>query len=247
MDDNSATYSDAIERKISAKTGTSYKSEWVQCAQTNTTYLDCPIAANVEKESMNVVIQNPSSLETKFVKLAVPNGNYDVFVFDEKFKPVASSVVCHQDLDAEKKPVTSCFQHVELPKAIGIKDFALLKLKYNKKADNTIKSTDLKNGDAIGTDDIKLVYKGAVPRNSEIYFEQYKKGTKKNEIFKFSLNWWPSSIGYYDWSNGQNSGDYIFRPVADQYTPNVYSEYKNGKKNGDLSMTFYFEKLNNFT
>jgi len=31
---------------------------------------------------MNVVVQNPSSFETKNVKLAVPNGKYDVLVFD---------------------------------------------------------------------------------------------------------------------------------------------------------------------
>ena len=46
---------------------------------------------------------------------------------------------------------------------------------------------------------------------------------------------------------GQNSGDYIFRPVTGQYTPNVYSKFNYGKKNGNLEMTFYFEKQNNFT
>lgn len=35
--------------------------------------------------------------------------------------------------------------------------------------------------------------------------------------------------------------------MTGEYKPNVYSKYDNGKKNGNLEMTFYFEKYNNFT
>lgn len=81
-------------------------------------------------------------------------------------------MVCHQDLDAEKRTMTSCFQYVELPKPLAIKDFALLKLEYNETVDNTIESTDLAAGDFIGSEDtIKLTFKGADAENSEIYFE----------------------------------------------------------------------------
>jgi hypothetical protein len=124
---------------------------------------------------MNVVVQNPSSIETKNVKLAVPNGKYDVSVFDGEFKPQDSSVECHDDLDAQKNAMTSCFQHISLPKAVGPKDFALLKLDYNENADNTLESTDLARDDFIGSEDtIKLTFKGADSGNSIIYFEQYK-------------------------------------------------------------------------
>lgn len=98
--------------------------------------------------------------------------------------------------------MTSCFQYIELPKALEIKDFALLRLDYNETADHTAKSVKLAEGDSIGSsDNIKLTFLGADAENSEIYFEQYKKGDKSasNETFKFSLNWWPSFIRYYDW------------------------------------------------
>jgi hypothetical protein len=125
---------------------------------------------------MNVVIQNPSSWETKFVDIAVPNGKYDVSVFDNEtmdFLPQASSVACYDDFDAEKRPMTSCFQNIELPKPIGIKDFALLRLDYNKSADNTIGSKGIKGGDFIGSDEnIKLTFTGADADKSIIYFVQ---------------------------------------------------------------------------
>lgn len=167
-----------------------------------------------------------------------------MFIFDEDsqdFVPQPSSVACYDDLDAEKRPINSCFQNIELLKPIGIKDIALLRLDYNKSADHTIGSTGILEGDFIGSEeDIKLTFKGADADNSIIYFEQYKIRTNaenetsvSNETFKFSLNWWASKINYYDWDNGQNSGDYIFRPVTGQYTPNVYSKYANGQKKGN--------------
>tara|TARA_B110000285_G_C15050116_1_gene576491 strand:- start:1115 stop:1273 length:159 start_codon:yes stop_codon:yes gene_type:complete len=51
----------------------------------------------------------------------------------------------------------------------------------------------------------------------------------------------------YDWDEGNQSGDYIFRPITGQYTPNVYSKYDHGKKTGNMAMTLYFEKLNKYT
>ena len=114
-------------------------------------------------------------METKNVKIAVPNGKYDVSVFDGEFKPQDSIVECHNDLDAQKNAMTSCFQHIELPKAVGPKDFALIKLDYNEDTDNTSESTDLVSDDFIGSEDnIKLSFKGADAENSIIYFEQYK-------------------------------------------------------------------------
>lgn len=71
--------------------------------------------------------------------------------------------------------MTSCFQHIDLPRAIGPKDFALLKLTFNETANNTIDSSDLADGDFIGSEEnIKLTFKGADAANSKIFFEQIK-------------------------------------------------------------------------
>lgn len=125
---------------------------------------------------MNVVVQNPSSIETSIIQIAVPNGKYNVSVFDETaFKPIESVVACHDDLDANKTAVTSCFQHIQLPKPIASKDLALLTLVYDENNNNMIGSTDLSEGDFIGSEDnIKLTFKGADAENSMLYFEQIK-------------------------------------------------------------------------
>lgn len=103
MDINKDTYSDAVERKIEAKTGVKIAGGWTQCFQTNTTYLDCPIADNTDNQTMNVVVQNPSSMETSFLRIAVPNGRYLVSVFDKTdYESIESQVACHVDLNANK-------------------------------------------------------------------------------------------------------------------------------------------------
>jgi hypothetical protein len=71
--------------------------------------------------------------------------------------------------------MTSCFQHINLPKPIAPKDFALLTLVYDADNNNVIGSTDLSEGDSIGSEDnIKLTFKGADADNSILYFEQIK-------------------------------------------------------------------------
>jgi len=65
------------------------------------------------------------------------------------------------------------------------------------------------------------------------------------------LNWWSSRIRNFDWDDDrQQSGQYIFRPITGQFTPNIYSQFSHGKKShgqNDAKMDFYFEKENTVT
>lgn len=83
MERNSKVYSGMIDERVKRMSG--YSSEnWAQCLQTNTTFLDCPVAAFEHKESFkfNVAVQNPSSVDLKLAKLAVPEGSYSAKVFN---------------------------------------------------------------------------------------------------------------------------------------------------------------------
>jgi hypothetical protein len=57
-------------------------SEWLQCKQTNTTFLDCPVADHLD-ETFYVAIQNPSSSDGTKIQFAVPNGHYEVNYYDD--------------------------------------------------------------------------------------------------------------------------------------------------------------------
>ena len=52
------------------------------CLKTNSSYLDCPIAAKLkgsEQIEMLVAVHNPSSLELSEAEILVPQGSYAVF------------------------------------------------------------------------------------------------------------------------------------------------------------------------
>ena len=61
------------------KNFTSDKWEW--CLRTNGTYVDCPVV-NGTKKNMAVIAENPSYVETEYIKLKVSHGNYDVMKYD---------------------------------------------------------------------------------------------------------------------------------------------------------------------
>jgi len=77
MDNNSDKYSDMISEKIESLTGLNSSMKWMQCSQTNSTYLDCPVA-DLPEQTFAVAIQNPSSIENTKVRIAVPHGKYNV-------------------------------------------------------------------------------------------------------------------------------------------------------------------------
>jgi hypothetical protein len=65
--------------------GSSSNSTWQLCFQTNTTYLDCPIAkydGKKEVYSMYVAIHNPSNIKLSIAEIQVPHGHYQVSAFN---------------------------------------------------------------------------------------------------------------------------------------------------------------------
>jgi hypothetical protein len=84
MDINNGPYTKAINQKINSLIGMISSTEWSQCLQSNTTYLDCPIALNGEEKPISVAIQNPSTVENSNIKIAVPHGHYKVKTFNYK-------------------------------------------------------------------------------------------------------------------------------------------------------------------
>ena len=73
---------------------------------------------------MAVAVHNPSGLEMKEVRIAVPNYNYVVFAMDEtqQFNEVPSTISCHADYSLEGNYIDSCFLTVEhsiKPRDIG--------------------------------------------------------------------------------------------------------------------------------
>jgi len=74
------------------------------------------------------------------------------------------------------------------------KSFLGLQIQYDENVDNTLPSSDLKEGDSIGNiaqgNGLKLTFKGANAEQSLLTFEQETSNQK--ETFQFSLNWWSS-------------------------------------------------------
>jgi hypothetical protein len=184
MDNNSDKYSDMISEKIESLTGLNSSMKWMQCSQTNSTYLDCPVA-DLPEQTFAVAIQNPSSIENSKVRIAVPHGKYNVQLFNQstqEYQNASASVVCHDDLAANKTEMTSCFMDIE--STVPSKSFALLQIQYDEDADLTVASTDLNEGDSIGDEnDIKLTLKSVDADLSLLTFEQYKSISNATETF----------------------------------------------------------------
>lgn len=57
------------------------KRAWHECQRTNSTYLDCPIAAEIKDNSnfeMTLAIHNPSSINVTGTRIAVPDAKFSV-------------------------------------------------------------------------------------------------------------------------------------------------------------------------
>jgi len=83
MDISSNDYFRIINEKVLSLSGFNSQSKWEQCFRTNSTYLDCPVSKMSSLNyTMAVAIQNPSTLDLNNARIAVPNGNYILNVFD---------------------------------------------------------------------------------------------------------------------------------------------------------------------
>mmetsp|Transcript_520 Transcript_520/g.544 ORF Transcript_520/g.544 Transcript_520/m.544 type:complete len:184 (+) Transcript_520:1075-1626(+) len=76
-------YSNLVEDRVNLMSGLE-ADQWTQCSQTNSSYLDCPVASwnATEGAQMTVAVQNPSSLDLSTAKIAVPHGHFKVQSFN---------------------------------------------------------------------------------------------------------------------------------------------------------------------
>jgi len=78
VENNNEQYFDVLTERVSAMTGGASPSDgWYQCFRTNSTYLDCPVAS-MFNGSMNVAVQNPSTVDMLAVQFSMPKGTYKV-------------------------------------------------------------------------------------------------------------------------------------------------------------------------
>lgn len=252
MKQNNEVYGDLINDKVKAFSGFTAGDDWVVCAKTNATYLDCPVSSLTQSTwTMNVAVHNPSSVDTTWSKIAVPAGEYSAESFNvetQKFeKAKDAALTCYADTNEKKEPVTSCFLNVE--HSTAARDISLMKIMRT--GDNGPQFVDAKLGSKLESKDISLQYAGFSTGESLIQFEYHNKVTNQTELLTLSLANWRSWKAYNLWTegDGQPSGDYIFRPATNQFKPDSYSNYTmnatwmNNSSPSD-QMTFYFENEN---
>lgn len=121
MKQNDVEYSKLMQEKMAMHMSIdSSDAAFSQCFATNSTYLDCPIANFAEEEgyTMTVFAHNPSPFEMESVRVAVPNGNFDVneMINNGKRHNIRhlntldqASVTCHKDHIENNQEVESCF------------------------------------------------------------------------------------------------------------------------------------------
>lgn len=195
---------------------------------------------------MSVAVQNPSSVDLNAAKIAVPHGKYDVKVFDkhnQKFEETASQVNCYSDQLDLGREIESCFLHVPIKTAA--KSVSLFQISDSKTTDLKVEKKDIMLGHALENNDLKLTFKGFDQAQAMLNFEVYDKMSGTTEEFDFSMGVWQSYWKQDDPSQ-MNSGAYIFRQMAGQYTPMAYGEYKAGSITlGDSvqQMDFTFGKV----
>ena len=88
---------------------------WSQCSATNGTYLDCPIASQIN-QTFVVAIQNPALQTVYYQKIKVPHTKYSVQAWNptaKKFQTVNSTVICHSNAFENGYKIQDCDLFVE--------------------------------------------------------------------------------------------------------------------------------------
>ena len=174
---------------------------FVQCENTNSTYMACPSAAKENETSweMTVAIHNPSSLDLNTARIAVPNGdNYTAKHFNEEtmaFEDVKSSLACNSDFDLLNHTIYSCFLTIAQPTLAY--DISLMTIQGH--ASSTNKSRPLVTGDSILLSGLQVTFEGYSVEDSVIKVKVYDETSKKFETLSVSLKWWASFIDYNMW------------------------------------------------
>ena len=150
-----------------------------QCVVTNTTYLDCPIADFEDKEgyTMNIVIHNPSTVDMKSARIAVPDGHFEV--------DAPATVTCHEDY-IQGAHIDSCFMDIDI--VIPAMSVSTIKIKQNSDEDLQVMTLSLLDGDKLVRNDIELKFIQLDTFDSIAKFE-YSDGFN-TENLTFSLKYW---------------------------------------------------------
>lgn len=253
MEENNAQYNKLIADKVRHEFGQAAQADWQQCLRTNSTYLDCPVAQKNTSESwsMSVAVHNPSSLDLKSLKVAVPEEvNFDVTVYNstsKAFEPTVAEKSCFDDHLASGEKVRNC--HMEIKADTPAQAVSLIKMANQGKAEEVERRTipEGKEEDAdtsIEGNGLRVVYKGMDKEQSTLKFDVYDEitGSSEPEQFEFSMKYYESYTHAIDHSM-QSSGAYVFHPMEGQLHPYPYGDVKEvsiskGNFSQQLDITF---------
>ena len=106
----------------------------------NATYLDCPIAENVDKSHV-VAVYNPSAVDVNIVRMKVSHGHYEVYTSSDKSQSLTAAVICSlRELD-NGTYVNDCELNVKY--TIRSLDMKFLFVFYNDSVDLTVQQQAL--------------------------------------------------------------------------------------------------------
>lgn len=248
MDITSWTYMKEVGQLVKQQTGIRSKDGiWKQCEKTNSTYMDCPVAAVAKKEvegfSMTVAVHNPSSVDQESLRILVPKGSYEVTQFDKDVqKQVESSIECHDDLDEQLQKVESCslLIHGNVPNH----QISLFNVTSTSKERV---SNDVPSEIIVSNDKKKMIkLQGVDKENGIVKFKLINQYGLESDEIALQLKYWSSRTGYDLWTDPhyQNSGAYVFIPLDGQYEAKAYTNVVNYTQAGDDTFVLYFSKDN---
>ena len=145
---------------------------------------------------MNVVVHNPSTVDMKSARIAVPHGHFDV---KQGETPLDAYVVCHMDHAENGEDFESCFMTVDIATAAW--DVSSFKLIFNENAMLVAKSEELKAGSVMESESIKLTMES---QDTSVFTFSYE-DKASGEIKKLSmgLKYYSSWLDTDDWNKGQ--------------------------------------------
>ena len=230
MKKNNEGYFNLIDEKIRKMTGIANQT-WVECFKTNSTYVDCPVSnyEDQKKYTMNVAVQNPSTIDMNQAIIAVPNGQYDVKVFNAQskaFETVNASVSCWDDYAENNVTYKAC--NIKISHTTKARDFSLFQLTQNDAASLSTNNGTVLEGSKIKDDKFQLVYEGSVKNTSQINFRLINMQTGSSETLDFSMKYWTSYINYFSFITDLCK-EFYYRVYGDIFRGYGNNNYKNLK------------------
>jgi len=176
--------------------------KFAKCLKENSTYLDCPISNYTfgwDAPNATVVVHNPSTAVAHLVHFPVPNGHFDVELFDKsakKFKLINDKidVFCRSDTTFDDAGNLKFLENCELYAALDVSpwDLQILSITPNPETDHERPVEVISNkNNVIESGSLKAVFSSADKAEQILNFEVFKNGGKVGS-FDFGLkNWHP--------------------------------------------------------